>query len=195
MSKGASPISGARFSDAIKDLPLSTLQIKTAELRNSVAHLDYSNEQLKPFADGSESSLDGKPDKDCIDAISENEVVISRMQERILLLKSEVEKRGHDWQEFQKSENLKLDQEETLNDTSLKFAGLKGNLSEAWLDGTFTTGSIMNGKTKIPQTFDENNLIQTCGKEHTINDSILLEKDEKQSKVEKKNEEEDGMYL
>ncbi|CCU74598.1 unnamed protein product [Blumeria hordei] len=195
MSKGASPISGARFSEAIKDLPLSTLQIKTAELRNSVAHLDYSNEQLKPFADGSEKSLNGKPDQDCIDAISENEVVISRMQERILLLKSEVEKRGHDWQEFQKSENLKLDQEETLNDTSTKFAGPKGNLSEAWLDGTFTTGIIMNGKIEVPQTFDENNLMQTCGKEHTKNNSTLPEHAEQQSKVEEKTEEEDGIYL
>lgn len=82
MSSEAHPISPARFAEALKDLPLSTLHLKAAELRNSIAHLDYSNEQLQPFADGTETSVNGVPDQDCVDAIRENEVVIARMQER-----------------------------------------------------------------------------------------------------------------
>ncbi len=94
MSSEAAPISPARFAAALKDLPLSTLHLKAAELRNSIAHLDYSNEELKPFAEGTDPSTNGEPDHICIDAIKENEVVIARLQERIELLKAEVESRG-----------------------------------------------------------------------------------------------------
>ena len=94
MSNEAIPISPARFAEALKDLPLSTLHLKAAELRNSIAHLDYSNEQLKPFASGTEPSTNGVPDRICVEAINENEVVIARLKERIELLKAEVESRG-----------------------------------------------------------------------------------------------------
>jgi hypothetical protein len=98
MSSATTPISPARFAAALKDLPLSTLHLKAAELRNSIAHLDYSNEQLKPFAEGTnEGNSNGQPDQDCIDAIKENEGVIARMMERIELLKQEVEGRGSSW--------------------------------------------------------------------------------------------------
>jgi hypothetical protein len=106
MSNEAIPISPARFAAALKDLPLSTLHLKAMEIRNSIAHLDYSNEQLKPFADGTDPSANGRPDQDCIDAIKENEIVIARMQERIGLLKAEVEGRGSSWLEFQSAEEL-----------------------------------------------------------------------------------------
>jgi hypothetical protein len=59
MSSEVTPISPARFAEALKDLPLSTLHLKAAELRNSIAHLDYSNEQLKPFAEGREAGQTG----------------------------------------------------------------------------------------------------------------------------------------
>jgi len=94
MSSDSLPISPARFSSALKDLPLSTLHLKAAELRNSIAHLDYSNEQLQPFADGTDPSTNGEPDQVCLDAIKENEIVIARFEERIELLKKEVEERG-----------------------------------------------------------------------------------------------------
>jgi hypothetical protein len=107
MSSATTPISPARFAAALKDLPLSTLHLKAAELRNSIAHLDYSNEQLKPFAEGTnEGNNNGQPDQDCIDAIKENEVVIARMMERIELLKQEVEGRGSSWLEFQSKEEI-----------------------------------------------------------------------------------------
>ncbi|KAK4250803.1 hypothetical protein C7999DRAFT_11448 [Corynascus novoguineensis] len=129
MSAESLPITPARFAAALKDLPLSSLHLKVLELRNSIAHLDYSNEQLRPFAEGTttthtttatttttdstEESASpttgtgepearvGVPDQDCLDAIRENEVVIERMQERIRLVRAEVESRGLSWAEFQ----------------------------------------------------------------------------------------------
>jgi len=91
MSSTATHISAHQFAEAIKDLPLGNLHLKAAEIRNSIAHLESSNQQLQPFAE------DG--DFDCKDAIEENEVVIKRMEERILLLKWEVEGRGFKWVE------------------------------------------------------------------------------------------------
>ena len=91
MSATATPIPPARFAAALRDLPLSSLHAKAAELRNSIAHLLSSNEELKPFAEAG--------DKDCAEAIMENEEVIQRMEERISLLRIEVEGRGMKWVE------------------------------------------------------------------------------------------------
>lgn len=91
MSSTASPISLDRFAEAITALPLSNLHFKAAELRNSIAHLEYSILQLQPFAE------DG--DQDCNDAIAENKEVMGRMKERIECLKREVEGRGFAWGE------------------------------------------------------------------------------------------------
>ena len=91
MSATATPIPPARFAAALRDLPLSSLHAKAAELRNSIAHLLSSNEELKPFAEAG--------DKDCVEAITENEEVIRRMEERISLLRIEVEGRGMKWVE------------------------------------------------------------------------------------------------
>ena len=44
------------------------------------------------------ASPDG--DKDCEEAIEENEVVVKRMEERIELVKVEMEKRGQKWAEI-----------------------------------------------------------------------------------------------
>ena len=158
MSNETAPISPARFALALKDLPLSTLHLKAAELRNSIAHLDYSNEQLKPFADGVEG--DNSPDQDCVDAIKENEVVIARMLERIQLLREEVEGRGSSWLEFQSPEELgKGHEERFMNGTG---EGHEGELemregaergrSEAWRDGTFQTGRIVNGEVRMDES-------------------------------------------
>ena len=91
MSSDATPITAERFAEAIKELPLANLHFKAAEIRNSIAHLVSSNQQLQPFAD--------EGDSDCADAIQENLVVVQRMKERILLLKGEVEGRGSKWAE------------------------------------------------------------------------------------------------
>ena len=152
MSNEATPISPARFAAALKDLPLSTLHLKAMEIRNSVAHLDYSNEQLKPFADGTEPSANGRPDQDCIDAIKENEIVIARMQERIALLKAEVEGRGSSWLEFQSAEELEGGDGRLLNGTGESDGDVEvegHERSDAWRDGTFQTGRIVNGEVRM----------------------------------------------
>ena len=154
MSNEAVPIPPHRFAAALKDLPLSTLHLKAAELRNSIAHLDYSNEQLKPFAEGTEPGTNGVPDQDCVEAIRENGIVIARMQERITLLKAEVEGRGSSWLEFQSAEESagRGDEEmvdgegRLVNGTSEDTGGRSQEMSEAWRDGTFQTGSISNGE-------------------------------------------------
>ncbi|KAH9904166.1 hypothetical protein F4778DRAFT_780846 [Xylariomycetidae sp. FL2044] len=120
MSVETQPITAARFAEALKELPASSLALKVLELRNSIAHLDYSNAELKPYAEGREPTIEqtqqqgssttttttttttsARPDQDCIDAIAENEAVIARMQERIDLIRIEVEDRGLSWREFQ----------------------------------------------------------------------------------------------
>lgn len=94
MSADSRPISAAAFTEALLALPLSSLYAKLFELRNSIAHLERSNDELKGFAD---ASPDG--DKDCEEAIEENKVVVKRMEERVELVKIEMEKRGHKWTE------------------------------------------------------------------------------------------------
>lgn len=164
MSSEAIPITPARFAEAIKELPASSLALKVLELRNSIAHLDYSNEELKPFAEGRVptlgSSSDNVPDQDCIDAITENEAVIARMQERIELIKVEVESRGLNWAEFQGRDN-KAEEGETNGQQSSEAPttttpltnGTNGHREgdggdavaaqhPAWRDGTFQTGTI-----------------------------------------------------
>ncbi|CAG8982740.1 hypothetical protein HYALB_00001021 [Hymenoscyphus albidus] len=157
MSSETTPINPSRFAAALKDLPLETLHFKGAEIRNSIAHLDYSNEQLQPFASGTEASCNGVPDQDCIDAIKENEIVIARMQERIQLLKAEVEGRGSSWLEFSTVEELaaegnKEGEERLVNGTGEEHGereGGEGGERNPWTDGTFQTGRIVNGEVQV----------------------------------------------
>ncbi|KAI1740680.1 hypothetical protein F4680DRAFT_417474 [Xylaria scruposa] len=165
MSSETQPISPARFAEALKDLPASSLALKVLELRNSIAHLDYSNAELKPFAEGITPTLDhngnpseaGQPDQDCRDAIAENEAVIARMQERIELIRAEVEGRGLSWREFQGTADEvatagqntdDTTQNETSSATTTTTNAVNGHAPnaetqhEAWRDGTFQTGTI-----------------------------------------------------
>ncbi|MCJ1226024.1 hypothetical protein MMC12_002673 [Toensbergia leucococca] len=89
MSSTATPIDPRRFAEAITALPLSNLHFKATEIWNSISHLRSSNEQLKEFAD--------EGDLDCTETVRENLGVIERMDERIELLKMEVERRGFMW--------------------------------------------------------------------------------------------------
>jgi hypothetical protein len=91
MSSESQPISAPRFAAALPALSLESLHSKAAEIRNSIAHLKSSNEQLREYA------IQG--DKDCYEAMVENEEVIERMVQRIELLKKEVEGRGMRWVE------------------------------------------------------------------------------------------------
>jgi hypothetical protein len=204
MSHEAIPIPPARFAAALKDLPLSTLHLKAAELRNSIAHLDYSNEQLKPFADGTEN---GEPDQDCVDAIRENEIVIERMQERIRLLREEVEGRGSSWMEFRSAEEIAEDGVDGKMDVNEDPSGLvngtghaadgEGDLrmgeegrSEAWRDGTFQTGRIFNGEVRMDSNAGTNG---TGGR---LDDETLRRAmEERMRALGEESDEEDGMHL
>ncbi|GAW10903.1 hypothetical protein ANO14919_002390 [Xylariales sp. No.14919] len=167
MSSETQPISLTRFAEALQELPASSLALKVLELRNSIAHLDYSNAELKPFADGTTPTLDqqgntgevGQPDQDCKDAIAENEAVIARMQERIELIRAEVEGRGLNWQEFQgttdepnSAARVTEDGTTTRDETSTTTSAVNGHnpsaesQHEAWRDGTFQTGTIRGGE-------------------------------------------------
>lgn len=133
MSATSNPIPPERFALAIHDLPLSSLHAKAAEIRNSISHLVYSNQQLQPFAD------DG--DTDCADAIKENEEVMRRMEERIELLRAEVEGRGMRWAEGEVEDRAQL---ENMTDTE----GRLVNGSSAHEDGDAMEGierSTVNG--------------------------------------------------
>lgn len=105
MSAGTRPISPSRFIEAIKDLPIENIYAKAHEIENSVAHLERSNAQLQEYSDSikNDTSLEenvrAEGDKDCLDAIRENNIVISRQLDRVDLLKQEVERRGARWHE------------------------------------------------------------------------------------------------
>jgi hypothetical protein len=94
MSHETRPISPARFASALEDLPLANLYSKAFEIRNSIAHLQRSNEELQAYSDSQPGG-----DADCLEAVSENEAVIERMRERVGLVKREVERRGGTWHE------------------------------------------------------------------------------------------------
>lgn len=106
MSADALPITPATFARALEALPIPVIYAKVSELRNSIAHLRRSNQELaayiaegaKQHEDGTdgESSI-GESDPELTTAISENEEVISRMEERVALAREEVERRGMHW--------------------------------------------------------------------------------------------------
>ena len=172
-SADTTPIPTARFAGALKELSVEMLHLKVLEIRNSIAHLQYSNDQLKPFAEGTSvaasdtttttTSQPAEPDQDCIDAIRENEQVIDRMAERIALIRIEVEERGVSWTEFQSKdeveENQRQQQENAAPDTAHS-SGANGQVNggshgseqqqhSAWTDGTFQTGTIRNGQVQF----------------------------------------------
>lgn len=91
MSSEARPIPPTQFASALEDLPVENLYAKVLEIRNSIAHLERSNKELEEYSD----SVGG--DTDCTAAARENEEVIARMNERIELIKKEVERRGQKW--------------------------------------------------------------------------------------------------
>ncbi|KAK7426363.1 hypothetical protein QQZ08_007118 [Neonectria magnoliae] len=147
-SADTTPISPARFAAALKDLSLAMLHLKVLEIRNSIAHLQYSNDQLKPFAEGSAAALEAAPDQDCIDAIRENDQVIDRMAERIAIIRVEVEDRGLSWEEFKGRDDAESKEDEPANtngETATPQASANTSASNPWTDGTFQTGAIQNG--------------------------------------------------
>ncbi|PYH64859.1 uncharacterized protein BO88DRAFT_408170 [Aspergillus vadensis CBS 113365] len=113
MSAESLPISPAAFAEAIKELPLPVLYAKVSEIRNSMAHLHRSNQELRTFIN---ESCDTDSEKQELEAyIKENEDVAVSMLERIELLKTEVENRGQKWIELDDPEKEKENGEGTAN--------------------------------------------------------------------------------
>ncbi|POR33223.1 Uncharacterized protein TPAR_06586 [Tolypocladium paradoxum] len=145
------PIAPSRFAAALKDLSIGMLHLKVLEIRNSIVHLQYSNDQLRPFAEGSATAVDAPasstagPDQDCVDAIRENEQVIDRMAERIALVRAEVEDRGMSWAEFQSKDEAKEEAEGADADADAETPPQHS----AWTDGTFQTGTIRDGQVHL----------------------------------------------
>lgn len=77
--------------------------------------------------------------------------MISRMQERIALLKAEVEGRGSSWLEFQSAEEVNSEEAEERLVNGEEHAGdsSREERSSAWTDGTFQTGRIVNGEVRV----------------------------------------------
>ncbi|CAI7583017.1 unnamed protein product [Penicillium glandicola] len=112
MSTESLPITLGAFAEAIKELPLAVLYSKVSELTNSIAHLQRSNAELRAFLAESNDSDEDK--KELEGYVTENEGVAVSMNERILLLKTEVENRGQPWIELNE---LKIDNgQEALTD-------------------------------------------------------------------------------
>ncbi|KAJ5549801.1 hypothetical protein N7535_002258 [Penicillium sp. DV-2018c] len=107
MSSESLPISPEAFAEAIKELPLAVLYSKVSELTNSIAHLHRSNAELRSYLEGSNDSEEDK--KELEGYIKENEGVAVSMNERISLLKTEVENRGQPWIEL---DELKKDEKQ-----------------------------------------------------------------------------------
>lgn len=99
MATETTSINAAAFAEAIQELPLSAVYGKVAELRNSIAHLHRSNSELRVFL--TESSDPEEEKKELESYVTENEGVIASMNERIKLLRTEVENRGQPWLEVE----------------------------------------------------------------------------------------------
>lgn len=132
MSATAAPISPERFAQAIEDLPLANLHLKASELRNSIAHLLSSNEQLQSYAE--------EGDQDCMDAIHENEEVLVRLRERVALLRREVERRGFRWGDAEAE-----DKENKNGDTVMVNGGEELGQGDAGANGAPERGAVNGG--------------------------------------------------
>ena len=118
----ATPITNARFAAALTDLSIASLHAKAAELRNSLYHLRHSNAQLQPFADSG--------DRDCKEAIAENEAVMARFRERLDMLKVEVVMvRRMPWVEWDEENQQDSDKKEEVNGGNSGGHLLNGTLS------------------------------------------------------------------
>lgn len=105
MSATTLSIDPAAFAEAITELPLSAVFSKVSELRNSIAHLHRSNAEIRSFLEETNDTEEEK--KSLEEYIDENKGVIASMEERVLLLKKELENRGQPLVEAEKGEDKK----------------------------------------------------------------------------------------
>ncbi|KAJ5359928.1 hypothetical protein N7517_009119 [Penicillium concentricum] len=137
MSTESLPITPGAFAEAIKELPLAVLYSKVSELTNSIAHLHRSNAELRAFLAESNDSEEDK--KELEGYVAENEGVAVSMNERISLLKTEVENRGQPWIEL---DELKIDKGQ---DASTDVPVTNGNATES--EAEAATGAGVGAET------------------------------------------------
>ncbi|KAJ5432504.1 uncharacterized protein N7458_011660 [Penicillium daleae] len=93
MSAVSRPISPTVFAEAITELPVESLHAEAAKLQNDINKLLESNAALE-----AEKAVETEEGIKFLDeVIVENEGVVKSKEERIGLLKAEVEKRGQLW--------------------------------------------------------------------------------------------------
>lgn len=132
MSSESLRIDPAAFAEAIKELPLSAVYSKVAELRNSIAHLHRSNAEIRLFLAESQEPEEEK--KELGGYVTENEGVIASMKARIELLKTELENRGQPWVEVDEDE----DQDDKSQEPTLDAPTMNGTATadESRFSGT-----------------------------------------------------------
>ncbi|KAJ4986640.1 secondary alcohol dehydrogenase [Stagonosporopsis vannaccii] len=112
MSAESRPITAARFAAALNELPISSLYAKHSELFNNITHLESSNKQLEDFAREND-------DRDCYEALLENRQVMKNFNERMELIRKEVEEvRGLPWRPRDEREVRKEEGAVGLNGTT-----------------------------------------------------------------------------
>lgn len=107
MSAESQPISPTAFAEAITELPLESLHAEAAKLSNDINKLVESNAALE-----AEKAVENDEGVKFLDeVIAENEGVIRSKEERIELLKVEVEKRGQVWIDPRKKDKEDAEEE------------------------------------------------------------------------------------
>ncbi|KAL4789892.1 hypothetical protein BDV19DRAFT_14102 [Aspergillus venezuelensis] len=133
MSSETLPITPAAFAEAIKELTLPVLYAKVAELRNSIAHLQRSNLELRQFI--TESCESEEDQRELAMYVLENEQVKKSMDERIRLCKAEVEGRGLAWIELDLEPSSGSEEERAQGDAQGQPTGTESTATAA-VNGT-----------------------------------------------------------
>lgn len=134
--------------------------------------------------------------------------MIRRMEERIQLLRAEVEGRGSSWLEFQSAEEVGKDEggETLVNGTHVHAEAedpeLEGHQdterSQAWSDGTFQTGRIVNGEVRLDGGAATNGTStnNTNGTGGRLNDEALRRAmEERMRALTEEGDADEGMHL
>lgn len=120
MSSNTTPITLTRFSSALSELPIDAIYAKHAELRNSITHMQASNQQLEDYARDND-------DRECYEALLENRQVIKRFEERIQALRREVQEvRGMLWRPVGEDGAEGKRDEEGVNGDAVAATGMDG---------------------------------------------------------------------
>ncbi|KAL4968967.1 uncharacterized protein BDV14DRAFT_196285 [Aspergillus stella-maris] len=135
MSSETLPITPAAFAEAIKELTLPVLYAKVAELRNSIAHLQRSNLELRQFI--TESCESEEDQRELAIYVLENEQVKKSMDERIRLCKAEIEGRGSAWIELDLEPSSEREREGAQGDAQEQTTGPGATATPA-VNGTGT---------------------------------------------------------